>query len=172
MENNAAIDISIVIPTKNERDYIGPTIEQFRDCLEKFNLEIIVSDAYSTDGTAEVVQAYHREFGDRVRLVQITEIERIVCETFGLDRRALQSASRSQQLAQPRMLAMWLARRHTPAGLHEISKHFGRRSHTTVLSAEKRVENWLTQGTHMRLGTESQRISDIVRKIERHLRAG
>jgi glycosyltransferase involved in cell wall biosynthesis len=70
MENNAAIDISIVIPTKNERDYIGPTIEQFRDCLEKFNLEIIVSDAYSTDGTAEVVQAYHREFGDRVRLVQ------------------------------------------------------------------------------------------------------
>lgn len=70
MENNAPIDISIVIPTKNERDYIGHTLEQFRHCFEKFNLEIIVSDANSVDGTAEVVQTYHREFGDRVRLVQ------------------------------------------------------------------------------------------------------
>ena len=63
--------ISIVIPTKNEGKYIGPTIEQFRDYLVPFNLEIIISDANSTDGTAEIVRQYQSEWGEtRVRLVQ------------------------------------------------------------------------------------------------------
>lgn len=64
--------ISIVIPTKNEGKYIGPTIEQFRPYLESYNLEIIVSDANSTDGTAELVRQYQAEWGDRVKLVQAT----------------------------------------------------------------------------------------------------
>lgn len=55
--------ISIVIPTKNEGSYIGPTIEQFRGLFEKFNLEIIVSDANSTDETAEIVHRYIQDFG-------------------------------------------------------------------------------------------------------------
>ncbi|MBK8554443.1 MAG: glycosyltransferase [Lewinellaceae bacterium] len=63
--------ISIVIPTKNEESYIGKTIEQFRDYLEKYNLEIIISDANSKDGTANMVQALEAELGSqRVRLVQ------------------------------------------------------------------------------------------------------
>ncbi len=62
--------ISIVIPTKNECNYIGPTIEQFRDFLEPYKLEIIVSDANSSDGTAEIVQRYQAEWGDRVQLIQ------------------------------------------------------------------------------------------------------
>lgn len=63
--------ISIVIPTKNEGKYIGPTIGQYRDFLEPFNLEIIVSDANSTDGTAETVRQFQAEWGEnRVKLVQ------------------------------------------------------------------------------------------------------
>ena len=62
--------ISIVIPTKNEGNFIGPTIEQFRDYLEPYDLEIIVSDANSTDDTAGIVRRYQAEWGDRVKLVQ------------------------------------------------------------------------------------------------------
>ncbi len=64
--------ISIVIPTKNEGKYIGPTIEQFRPFLDTFGLEIIVSDANSTDGTAETVLQYRQSWGERVKLVQAT----------------------------------------------------------------------------------------------------
>lgn len=67
MEN---LRISIVIPTKNEANYLEPTLAQFAGLLEKLDLEIIVSDANSTDGTAEIVQRYHAEYGDRIRLVQ------------------------------------------------------------------------------------------------------
>lgn len=63
--------VSIIIPTKNEGKYIGPTIEQYRRLLEPFNLEIVVSDANSTDETVEIVRRYQAEWGEhRVKLVQ------------------------------------------------------------------------------------------------------
>ncbi len=61
--------ISIVIPTKNEAKYIGPTLEQFRPVVEALDLEVIVSDANSTDGTLEIVHRYQAEWGARVKLV-------------------------------------------------------------------------------------------------------
>lgn len=62
--------ISIVIPTKNEGKYIDRTLAQFRDYLEKYALEVIVSDAGSTDGTAEIVRDYEIRSKGRIRLVQ------------------------------------------------------------------------------------------------------
>ena len=44
-------------------------------------------------------------------------------------------------VSQPRMLAMWLARKHTRAALTEISEFFGRRSHSTVVSAQNKVRS-------------------------------
>lgn len=63
--------VSIIIPTKNEGKYIGPSIEQYRRLLEPFNLEIVISDAGSTDETVEIVRRYQAEWGEhRVKLVQ------------------------------------------------------------------------------------------------------
>jgi glycosyltransferase involved in cell wall biosynthesis len=62
--------ISIVIPTKNEENYLVRTLAQFADCLEQFDLEIIVSDANSTDRTPEIVREYEKSTNGRIRLVQ------------------------------------------------------------------------------------------------------
>ena len=63
--------LSIVIPTKNEANYIDRTLAQFVDWLDRYALEIIVSDANSTDGTAEIVRGYATRYGSRYfRLVQ------------------------------------------------------------------------------------------------------
>ena len=62
--------LSIIIPTKNEGQYIGPTLAQFEPYWERYNLEIIVSDANSTDGTADIVHRYAEQSGGRVKLVQ------------------------------------------------------------------------------------------------------
>lgn len=63
------VRLSIVIPTKNEGKYIGRTIGQFEAYLEKYQLEIIISDADSRDETAREVQAWQAKFGNRVKLV-------------------------------------------------------------------------------------------------------
>ncbi len=66
-----SMKISIIIPTKNEGSYIGTTLAQFEGYFEKYNLEIIVSDAGSTDSTPEIVSSYSRQFGEEhVRFVQ------------------------------------------------------------------------------------------------------
>lgn len=62
--------LSIFIPTRNEAKYIGTTLAQFEPFLEKYNLEIIVSDANSTDGTDEIVQHFSESSDQRVKLVK------------------------------------------------------------------------------------------------------
>jgi glycosyltransferase involved in cell wall biosynthesis len=63
--------LSIVIPTKNEAKYIDRTLAQFTGRLDRYALEVIVSDANSTDGTAEIVREYAARYGDRhFKLVQ------------------------------------------------------------------------------------------------------
>lgn len=73
----------------------------------------------------------------------LADIERVVCDEFGVAPSDLRSPSRSRSVAQPRMLAMWLARQHTRFALSEIGTFFGHRSHSTVLAAQKRVEAWM-----------------------------
>lgn len=45
---------SIIIPTLNEQNNISNTIKQFDKHKKKYNIEIIISDSKSTDGTVEI----------------------------------------------------------------------------------------------------------------------
>ena len=78
------------------------------------------------------------------RVVRLPDIEKAVCEVFGLEPASLQSDVKGKRVSHPRMLAMWLARKHTRAALSEIGHYFGRRSHSTVISAQTRVEGWMS----------------------------
>lgn len=63
--------ISIVLPTFNERDNIGPLIERTLKVLADYELEIVVVDDDSPDGTWQVV-AHMAEADPRVRLIRRT----------------------------------------------------------------------------------------------------
>ncbi|MFM8221841.1 MAG: DnaA ATPase domain-containing protein, partial [Planctomycetaceae bacterium] len=62
---------------------------------------------------------------DCVRVVRLPDIERVICETFGVSVEDLRSVRRTRTVAEPRMLAMYLARRHTRAAYAEIGAYFG-----------------------------------------------
>jgi chromosomal replication initiator protein len=94
-----------------------------------------------------------------------------VCDVFELDPRSLRSARKVRGIAHPRMLAMWLARKYTRAGLSEIGEHFGRRSHSTVISANRKVSGWLNEGGAVEGPRGSWKAEDAVRKIERRLQS-
>jgi chromosomal replication initiator protein len=70
------------------------------------------------------------------------------------------------------MVAMWLARKHTRAGLSEIGQFFGRRSHSTVVSAQKRVDDWLARGASLELADRQWNADEAIRQVERCLQAG
>jgi chromosomal replication initiator protein len=106
------------------------------------------------------------------RVVRLPDIERAVCETFGLEPKVLRSSGKSRAAAQPRMLAMWLARKYTRLAFSEISEFFGRRSHSTVISAEQKVNRWVGDGARLQLGPASWTIEEAIRRLETKLRTG
>ena len=106
------------------------------------------------------------------RAVRLADIEKAVCDVFGLEPACLQSDAKAKRVSHPRMLAMWLARKHTRAALSEIGYYFGRRSHSTVISAQKRIDGWMAAGSSLDLAERHWRVDDAIRQVERRLAAG
>jgi chromosomal replication initiator protein len=104
-------------------------------------------------------------------IVRLGDIERAVCSMFGLEPDSLQSQAKTRNVSQPRMLAMFLARKYTPAAYKEIGHYFGHRRHSTVISAEKTVTAWLTDNSSMTLG-HGLSIRDAIRHVESQLQVG
>ena len=106
------------------------------------------------------------------RAVRLPDIEKAVCEVFGIEPSRLQSDEKGQRVSHPRMLAMWLARKHTRAALSEIGYYFGRRSHSTVVAAQKRVEGWVIAGRPLDSAEHHWQVGDAIRQVELRLAAG
>jgi chromosomal replication initiator protein len=73
------------------------------------------------------------------KTVTIDLIQKKVAEHFDVRIADMTGKRRTANIAFPRQVAMYLARRHTKASLHEIGETFGRRDHGTVLHACKTV---------------------------------
>jgi chromosomal replication initiator protein len=106
------------------------------------------------------------------RGVRLADIERAVCAAFGIEAGSLQSSRRARSVNHPRMLAMFLARKHTSAALAEIGRYFGRRSHSTVITAHKTVAEWLARQESVRLADASWEADEAIRRVEDLLRVG
>jgi chromosomal replication initiator protein len=103
--------------------------------------------------------------------VALRDVERAVCQLFQIDADALQSESRARVLSFPRMLAMFLARKHTGAAYSEIGRFFGGRNHSTVISAEKKVLGWLNDDVQRPVLAGFETVSDVMASLERALGA-
>jgi chromosomal replication initiator protein len=73
------------------------------------------------------------------KVTTIDQIQKKVAEHFGVRLADMTSKRRTANIAFPRQVAMYLARHHTRASLHQIGEIFGGRDHATVLHACKTV---------------------------------
>lgn len=117
----------------------------------------------------------HAALRDTIRhtatAVGLRDVERVVCQLFGIDAEALKSDSRTRALTYPRMLAMYLARKHAGAPYNEIGRFFGGRNHSTVISAEKKVIGWLTDEKQTPPLAGFEAVGDVLSSLERGLGA-
>ena len=135
---------------------LGPGVGVPADVIE-FLARKITSNVRELEGALNRVVAYARLVGKPVTLeftretladllrshekkVTIDEIQRRVAEYYALKLGDLLSARRAREVARPRQVAMWLAKRLTPRSLPEIGRRFGGRDHTTVMHAVKRID--------------------------------
>jgi chromosomal replication initiator protein len=74
------------------------------------------------------------------RKVTIDEIIRKVTDHYGVNLTDMLSARRTRSIARPRQIAMYLSKKLTSKSLPEIGRRFGKRDHTTVIHAVKKIE--------------------------------
>ena len=101
--------------------------------------------------------------------VALKDIERAVCGLFDLSAELLKSDGRAKSVTHPRMLAMYLARKHTGAAYSEIGRYFGGRNHSTVISAEKKVRSWLDAEQRQYLLAGFETVADALLAAEQSL---
>jgi chromosomal replication initiator protein len=77
--------------------------------------------------------------GEAAPDVTIPRIQEAVSERFGVTLDELVSPRRSQAVAYPRQVAMYLSRELTDSSLPKIGKEFGGRDHTTVIHATSKI---------------------------------
>jgi chromosomal replication initiator protein len=109
---------------------------------------------------------------DCIRIVRIADVEQAVCRLFGVEPDDLKSNRRTRSISQPRMLAMYLARKHTQAAYSEIGEYFGGRNHSTVMSAEKKISQWVSEQAEVRVASSVWSFGDLVESLEHQLLAG
>ena len=91
----------------------------------------------------------------------IDEITKVVTEHFGVKLSELQSKRRTNAVAYPRQIAMFLARKITRHSLEEIGGFFGGRDHSTVLYAVEKITKLLTKDRECK-----QVIDDFMERLQ------
>jgi len=105
------------------------------------------------------------------RPVRLADVEQAVCDVFGVEPTQLRSERKGRAVSEPRMLAMWLARKYTRAAWSEIGQFFGRRSHSTVISAHRRVEKLISDQAQIGVGNEPCGVEEAIRRLETALQS-
>ena len=73
--------------------------------------------------------------------ITIDDIQKQVVSFYDLKLGDMTSTRRLRAIARPRQIAMYLAKKLTPASLPHIGREFGGRDHTTVMHAVRKVED-------------------------------
>ena len=71
----------------------------------------------------------------------IEQIQRLVCEYFGIEEDLVRAKPSKREVVQARPVAMYFCKKLTQHSLKTIGLHFGGRDHSTVIHANMSVEN-------------------------------
>ena len=86
-------------------------------------------------------EAFKDQITENKNELSITKIRKVVCDYYNLSVKQIISSTRTKNIAIPRHIAMYLCRKLLDAPYKEIGNEFGKRDHSTVISAYEKVES-------------------------------
>jgi len=106
--------------------------------------------------TIEVVEkAINDVTLQKENIISADYIQDVVSNYFKIDKRDMISAKKSNDIAYPRQIAMYLCRTVGQMSFPRIGNDFGGRDHTTVMHAYKKIEKEIKENTNTKLIVES-----------------
>lgn len=167
---NQAAQLKMNVPEEVQAYLAATLTSQARELIGALKRLQAESLAHERPITLALAEQSLVDLIDQQRVVKLPDIAKAVCEVFGLEADSLQSDRKSRVVSHPRMLAMYLARKYTRAPLAEIGTFFGKRSHSTVISAQKKIEGLMAAGGEQPR-TASLNLEEAIRRVEAQLRA-
>ena len=113
---------------------VNSNIRELEGCLTNLNAQAELMDAPINLEMARTALA-GRIVGQSARAVTAELIIEIISRQYGVTPQDITGKNRSQSVALPRQIGMYLCRRMTPLSTTNIGKAFGGRDHTTVMHA-------------------------------------
>lgn len=110
--------------------------------------------------------------GTHQAVCSLAMIQKAVCNLCGVEPTELNGSGRTRKISAARMLAMYLARKHTPSALSEIGAFFGGRRHSTVVAAEKRIRAWVQKNESLDTASRALNLREAIRQVETQLKTG
>jgi len=110
--------------------------------------------------------------GTHQAVCSLAMIQKAVCNLCGLEPAELNGSGRTRKISAARMLAMYLARKHTPSALSEIGAFFGGRRHSTVVAAEKRIRAGVQKNESLDTASRALNLREAIRQVETQLKTG
>lgn len=101
----------------------------------------------------------------RVNL-SIEEIQRIVCDYYGIDEDRVRARTRKREVVRARQVAMYFSKEFTSHSLKTIGLHFGGRDHSTVIHANKTVDDQIETDPSFR-----DEVKEIRHQLDIHSRS-
>ena len=94
------------------------------------------------------------------REITVENIQKTICDYFNIRLGDLKAKRRTQNIALPRQVAMYLCRKYTETSFPAIGDKFGGRDHSTVIHASKTIERKIKEDPHMQ---------NTIEKLEKNL---
>lgn len=149
-EKHAIIDDDIL---KNIAAKIDSNIRELEGVLNKMIAKASLTHSPLTMEMAE--KAINDIVSQKEKIVSPEYIQEVVAKYFNLNPKDLKSSKRSNDLAYPRQIAMYLCRDIAQMQLAKIGDSFGKRDHTTVMHACRKIESEIKENGNTKLIVDS-----------------
>ncbi len=99
--------------------------------------QVFEEEEITLDSAKTILSSYLKN--NTVKALNVEKIQEIVAHHFSIKVTDLNSKSRLRNIAKPRQIAMYLAKKHTKESLANIGSKFGGKNHATVIHSEKQI---------------------------------
>lgn len=143
--------MDIKIP-KNVVDFLASKItSNVRELEGALNKVIAHSTLIGREVTLESTQDILRDLlRSNERIITIEDIQRKVASRYNVKVSDMSSSKRLRSIARPRQIAMYLSKTMTLRSLADIGAKFGKKDHTTVIHAIKKIEEVMSSDAEFR----------------------
>lgn len=143
--------MDILIP-QNVVEFLASRItSNVRELEGALNKVIAHSTLVGREITIESTQDILRDLlRSNDKIITIEDIQKKVAERYNIKRADMSSSRRLRSVARPRQIAMYLSKHLTPKSLQDIGLQFGKKDHTTVIHAIKKIDELIAKESDFR----------------------